>query len=87
MPSTLLRIPFVSSVTTISFNMLPFMLHNAVLIFAPPRFQQVLSCASGWLGTLTWESSVAVECLLAGKVLLALVMVNDGTGFEAPRWR
>lgn len=81
------RSPFHYSYHYHRYNMVPSTLQNAFLVFAPPRFQKGLSHASRRLSTLAWKYSVAAECFLAGIVVLALVVVNGGTVFEAQRWQ
>lgn len=48
--------------------------------------QKGLSYASSWLSTLARQPTVAVECSLVRKMSLALVVVNEGTGFCRHRY-
>ena len=53
--------------------------------FAPKSCQKVLSYMSGWLSTLAWQSSVAVDAFLIGRIVLGLCVINDRT-FEPKSW-
>ena len=54
--------------------------------FAPRSCQKVLSYMSGWLSTLAWQGSVAVDAFLIGKILLGICVIND-EGYEPQRWQ
>lgn len=54
--------------------------------FAPPRYQRILSYASGWMSTLGWLSSVASSTFIVTTQIEAMINVtNPDYAFE--RWQ
>jgi choline transport protein len=47
-----------------------------VYILAPPRYKKVLSYLVGWLTSLAWVATVAVESLFAGTIIQGLLVLR-----------
>ena len=53
--------------------------------FASPRYQKVLSYASGWFSTLAWQAFVAVDSYICAALIQALIILNN-PDYTPERW-
>ncbi|TKA83850.1 hypothetical protein B0A55_00119 [Friedmanniomyces simplex] len=56
------------------------------LEFAPPRFQQVLSYASGWLSALSWQAGNASGLFLCANLIQSLIAIKS-PAYAEPAWQ
>ena len=54
--------------------------------FAPRRFQQILSYASGWLSVLSWQAGNASGLFLCGDLIQSMISIRN-PDYAYPAWQ
>lgn len=54
--------------------------------YAPVRWQRVLSYCSGWLGMVSWQSMIVIDCYMVADIIQAVVQIAR-PDYVATRWR